>query len=399
MGEHRAAGHAQRGDGGVEVAQPGVAVGVDGPVVAVRDRQQVGVIRGRQRADEPDAVRLDHGVVVAAVLPGVIDHGQRLDPGDQVPVAGDQLVDDRGELGDVGPVPGIGVADHRHPAVAGDHQRQPDQPQVGAFLFGLAALRDRRALVAGVDEGGEVGHVQRQPGQVEPELGDHRAAEPGLDLPQLHLPEAVHRVPEPAVIHRGPIQSSPTGPRPWWPTSRRSPAWSTGPRSGSRTPTPGRCPPTRPRRRGGAPPRRRSRPRPAGPASTTPPPDPRTACAGCVPVSRRRLGQLGEHLVRAAQILLGHDARLAPHPRGFDQVVVGLLTAPLTHDRRHIWVIHSRHTNLKHHNTRHADQLQSPETPPRPRSLKIAAAQADAIWRRLPVTRVFKSVASVPSVR
>ena len=146
MGQHRAAGHAQRGDRGVEVAQPGVAAGVHRPVVVVGDRQQVGVIAGRQRADEPDPVGLDDGVVVAAVLPGVIDHGQRLDPRHQVPVAGHQFVDDRGELGDIGTVPGIGVADHRHPAVAGHHQRQPDQPQVGAFLLGLAALRDRRAL-------------------------------------------------------------------------------------------------------------------------------------------------------------------------------------------------------------------------------------------------------------
>ena len=203
-------------------------------------------------------------------------------------------------------------------------------------------------------------------------------AEPGLDLAQLDLAEAVHRVPEPAVIQPRPDPASPTAARPWWPTSRRSPAWSTGPRSGSHTPTPGRCPPTRPRRRGGAPPRRRSRPRPAGPASTTPPPDPRTACAGCgIGCSRRRLGQLGHHLLRAAQILLGHDARLAVHPRGFHQVVVGLLAAALTHDRRHIWVIHSCHTNLKHHNARHADQLQSPETPAsRGRCTPIPPSQA-----------------------
>jgi hypothetical protein len=38
------------------------------------------------------------------------------------------------------------------------------------------------------------GHVQRQPGRVEPELGDHAAGKPGLDLAQLPLAEAVHRV-------------------------------------------------------------------------------------------------------------------------------------------------------------------------------------------------------------
>jgi hypothetical protein len=43
------------------------------------------------------------------------------------------------------------------------------------------------------------GHVQRQPGRVEPELGDHAAGKPGLDLAQLRLAEAVYRVPEPTV--------------------------------------------------------------------------------------------------------------------------------------------------------------------------------------------------------
>ena len=54
-------------------------------------------------------------------------------------------------------------------------------------------------------------HVQRQPGRVEPELGDHVAGKPGLDLAQLPLAEAVHRVPEPTVIHRGPVQPHPPG--------------------------------------------------------------------------------------------------------------------------------------------------------------------------------------------
>src|SRR6476619_889341 len=55
----------------------------------------------------------------------------------------------------------------------------------------------------------KVGHVQRQPGWVEPELGDHAAGKPGLDLAQLPLAEAVHRVPEPTVIYRGPVQPHP----------------------------------------------------------------------------------------------------------------------------------------------------------------------------------------------
>jgi hypothetical protein len=56
--------------------------------------------------------------------------------------------------------PGQAVPGQRDPAVAGDDQAQAHQPQVGALLLGLAPLRDRRPLVAGIDEGREVRHVQ-----------------------------------------------------------------------------------------------------------------------------------------------------------------------------------------------------------------------------------------------
>ena len=52
------------------------------------------------------------------------------------------------------------------------------------------------------------GHVQRQPGRVEPELGDY-AGEPSLGLAQLPLAEAVRRFPEPTVIYRGRVQPHP----------------------------------------------------------------------------------------------------------------------------------------------------------------------------------------------
>jgi hypothetical protein len=54
--------------------------------------------------------------------PGVGDDRQRLQVLGHVTVAGDQLVDRGAELGDVGPVAGVGVADQGDPAVAGDDQ-------------------------------------------------------------------------------------------------------------------------------------------------------------------------------------------------------------------------------------------------------------------------------------
>jgi hypothetical protein len=117
-------------------------------------------------------------------------------------IAGDQLVDDGGELGHIGLVARVGAGDHRDPAIAGDYQGQPDQAQVVAFLLGLATLGDRRLLVPGVDEGGEVGHVTHQGCQIQPELPGHRHAEPAFDLGQLRRRQRVHGVPEPAVIQR-----------------------------------------------------------------------------------------------------------------------------------------------------------------------------------------------------
>ena len=49
-----------------------------------------------------------------------------------------------GELGDIGPVAGVGVPGQRDPAVPGDHQPGPDDPQVRSLLLGVAPLGDRR---------------------------------------------------------------------------------------------------------------------------------------------------------------------------------------------------------------------------------------------------------------
>ena len=140
------------------------------------------------------------------VLPGVEDHGHvrglRWPAGRRayLLVLAGELADHAGELGDVRPVAGVGVPGQRDPAVPGHHQAQPGQPEVGAFLLGLAALRHRRLAVGGGDEGGEVRHVQRYRGHVYLR-GLH---DPGRDRTGrlLHLlqGDGVHRVPEPAVI-------------------------------------------------------------------------------------------------------------------------------------------------------------------------------------------------------
>src|SRR6266536_2685690 len=66
-----------------------------------------------------------------------------------------------------------------------------------------------------------------------------------------------------------------------------------------------------------------------------------------------------------AQVLLGHDPRLAVDAGGLHQVVVGVLPASLPHDRWHMWVIHCPCLKGKYHNGCDADQPPRPETPAR----------------------------------
>ena len=139
---------------GVAGGQPAEPVLVDDAAGGGGQGGQVRAVAGGHRPDvvQPGAGQV--GEVVLGVLPGVEDHrhvrGAGRDPGrgaDRLVLA-EQLVDHGGELGDVGPVAGVGVPGQRDPAVPGDHQAQADQPQVGAFLLGLAPLRDRRLAVA-----------------------------------------------------------------------------------------------------------------------------------------------------------------------------------------------------------------------------------------------------------
>ncbi len=146
------------------------------------------------------------GEVVLGVLPGVEDDGHVAgagrDPGrggDRLVLA-EQLAGHRGELGDVGPVTGVGVPGQRYPAVPGDHQAQAHQPKVGALLLGLAPLRDRRLAVRGADERREIGHVQRHRRAVHPGCLNDPHRDRAADCFQLFQGDGVHRFPEPPVI-------------------------------------------------------------------------------------------------------------------------------------------------------------------------------------------------------
>ena len=79
------------------------------------------------------------------------------------------------------------MGDKRDAAVGGHDQAEADDAQVGPFLLGVASLGYRGLVVGRGDLGGEIGHVEHEPGQVDVEGLDHTGDDAALDLFQLGL--------------------------------------------------------------------------------------------------------------------------------------------------------------------------------------------------------------------
>ncbi len=321
--QHRPPGTAECRHGGVDRGQAGEPVRINDGVVGGGQGEQVGVVRGRQGPDEVQILLGQVGEVGGRVLPGV-EHHREPGGGSHGGVAVGERVDDGGELGHVGPVARIRVGDDRDAAVAGDDQTQPDQAQIGALLLRVPALRDRRRVVAGVDEGREVRHVQRQAGQIQAELGHHPLPQPHLNLRQRVLVERVHRVPEPAVVQRRGRDSHP-------PVRRgRGPPFAEGELRAGRDDAVQRHQRqvgTHRDARVGAPRPDRLVDDPGHVQALQHRPHRRDVTEGQVLRPRRGTGsavERGGDVLGPAQIPLRDDLRLPLHPRRLAQVVVGL---------------------------------------------------------------------------
>ncbi len=345
MGQDRPALGAVDLAAGVECGQPPEAVLIDDGAGAGGQLGQAGAVGGGHRPDVAQARPGEVGEVGARVLPGVEHHrhlGRLLAAGSaDRGVPGGHDVDHGGELGDVGLVAGVGVPGQRDAAVAGDDQAQAGQPQVGALLLGLAPLGDRGALVAGIDESGEVGHVQGDGGAVHAGRIDDGQRDPAGDLLQLLQADGVHRVPEPAVVQRRRADpGEPAGCR------ARPPVGEGQLGAGGDQAAQGG------QRQVGA--RARARVRPPGPGDLV---DDgghaqvlQHAPGGGDRAEVLVLGTAGQpqpgaphragQLLGSTQVFLRDDPRLAVHTGGLDQVVIGRVAAFLADDRCHIWVIH-----------------------------------------------------------
>ena len=274
------------------------------------------MVRRRQRADEGKRSAVEQLVVVVGVLPGVVDQGEARalavrarDP--ECPEAGDELAHHRPELGDVGAVARVGVADEGDAAVSGDDEAEPADAQVASFLLGMAALGDRGTLVARVDPGGEVRHVEHEPREVDRE---------GLRGPSPRRCGARSRPGPPRRSRPWPFPKAPMAERGGGkarPAGHQRFSATTGKRqASSRDRPPGSRPRARCRSRAGAPASARRKPTTSSTVSATR--RRRSIChtAATSPKARWRVGpglagtglrQAGGDLLRRAEIALGDD--------------------------------------------------------------------------------------------
>ena len=108
----------------------------------------------------------------------------------------DQL-DRLGELRAVVAVALIGLVTQREVGVQRHAQRQPDQPQISPAALRMPALRDRVALVGGVDERRKVRGVIDQRAQLDPVALDRAPHDLGLGLRDRLIGDDIHCIPEP----------------------------------------------------------------------------------------------------------------------------------------------------------------------------------------------------------
>ena len=154
-------------------ADTGQAVGSEVAQLVGRGGEQVGVVGGDQRADEVEGAGLDGGEIGFGVVALVEDQGDGLERvGDGAAALGEPAAEVL-EGGGVGTVAGIGGVQQGEVGVGGDQQGEADDAQGGAALLAVAALGEGGLVVEGVDEGEEVGGVEQQVAQVDPEVADH----------------------------------------------------------------------------------------------------------------------------------------------------------------------------------------------------------------------------------
>ena len=138
----------------------------------------------------------NHVQVVLGVVAFVEDERDVADALRQLTAPLGDLGDHVAEGGRVVLIAGVAVVQQRHVSVGSDQQRQTDDAQVVASLLAMPSLRESGSQVEAVDEGEEVGSVEKQAVEVQTKAGDGCLGQLALDAGNSVCVHAAHVVPE-----------------------------------------------------------------------------------------------------------------------------------------------------------------------------------------------------------
>ena len=156
-------------------------------------RQEVGMLRWYQGADEVERPLLDSLEVFLRVIAFVKDQANVLDPLAQGMAPLSQLLGHGGKGRGIMLVARIGMVQQRDLPVGSDQQRQAEEAQVVPAFFAVAPLSQSCPAVEAIDEGKKIGGIKKQAPQIEAKARDGRGGDllfnshDGLFVDPLHV--------------------------------------------------------------------------------------------------------------------------------------------------------------------------------------------------------------------
>jgi len=160
-------------------------------------RQQVGMLRWYQGADEVERPLLDSLEVFLRVIALVKDQCDVLDPLAQGTAPLRDFVGHGGKGSGIMLIARIGVVQQWDVAIGGDQQGQAEEAQVVPSLFAVAPLRKPCPAVEAVNEGKKVGGIKKQAPQIEAKARDGRGGDLPFDIHDGLFVDPLHVIPKP----------------------------------------------------------------------------------------------------------------------------------------------------------------------------------------------------------
>jgi hypothetical protein len=157
--------------------------------------EQVGMVGKSQRGNEVVGAGVQFPDIGIGGVAAVKDQRDMLTMLAELAEASDESVGDGGEHGAIVLIAGINMGKQGHGEIGADQQRQPNNPQIGAFAFGVAPL-SKPGVGWRVDKGVEVGGIEDQRAQIDVKAPNQFGGDRFFDGGDFLCVQVAHVIPE-----------------------------------------------------------------------------------------------------------------------------------------------------------------------------------------------------------